>query len=88
MRQTGMRPRFLAGFLPVCVALAASALYEIIEMLVATSLGSSAESFLGSQGDTWDAQWDMTMCLIGSIIAVTLLGKVQNRALGIRGKKA
>ncbi|MFM1882196.1 MAG: putative rane protein, partial [Planctomycetota bacterium] len=26
--------------------------------------------WLGTQGDPWDAQWDMTMALIGAVLAM------------------
>ena len=28
--------------------------------------GSSADAFLGTQGDVWDTQWDMFMALVGA----------------------
>ncbi len=59
-------------FLPVAVAMFISALYEIIEWQSAVILGSSADAFLGSQGDIWDTQWDMAMALIGSSLTVIL----------------
>lgn len=37
--------------------------------------------WLGTQGDPWDAQWDMTMTLVGAILAQLALGAAQDRAL-------
>ncbi|HTS55639.1 MAG TPA: DUF2238 domain-containing protein, partial [Burkholderiales bacterium] len=41
------------------VALAISACYELLEWWVAVASGTAAESFLATQGDVWDTQWDM-----------------------------
>jgi len=49
------------------------ALYEIIEMLYAVSVGgSSGQSFLGSQGDIWDAQKDTLLDILGAITVVVI----------------
>ena len=48
--------------------------YEIIEFAYAVIFGGdSAQNFLGSQGDVWDAQWDMTMDLLGATTAILIL---------------
>jgi putative membrane protein len=60
------------GFLVVCVCLAFSATYELIEWLAAVLGGSAADAFLGTQGDAWDTQWDMFMALIGATSALLL----------------
>lgn len=64
--------RKLVGFLVVCICLAISAVYELIEWAAALSLGQGAEEFLGTQGDQWDTQSDMFMALIGALAALTL----------------
>jgi putative membrane protein len=47
--------------------------------------GAAADAFLGTQGYVWDTQSDMAMALLGAILAVVLLGKVQDRQLaGLR----
>ena len=43
--------------------------------------GSSADAFLGTQGDVWDTQWDMFTALLGAITAQTLLGSLHDRSL-------
>jgi putative membrane protein len=63
------------------VALAISALYELIEWLAAVLLRSGADAFLGTQGDPWDTQWDMFVALCGAIVAQLLLSRVQDRQL-------
>lgn len=64
-------------------SLALGALYEIIEWLSTkiTKSGKTATEFLGAQGDIWDAQWDMMLNFIGSILALLILSKVHNRLL-------
>lgn len=61
------------GWTPVlCVAcaLAFSAIFEMLEWGASVSLGHAADAFLGSQGDPWDAQWDMLCCLVGAIASM------------------
>lgn len=68
-------------FFCVCFVLAFSALYELIEWLVAAIYGGSAEAFLGTQGYVWDTQSDMLWALIGGISALLLLKNWHNRQL-------
>ena len=70
-------------FLSLSVALAIAALYEIIEWLVSviTHGGKASKDFLGTQGDIWDSQWDMSLTLAGSIIALVLLTSIHNKYL-------
>ena len=74
------RGKWLA-FLVVCICLALSASYELIEWLTAVLGGSAADAFLGTQGDVWDTQWDMFMALVGAISALLLLSRVHDRQL-------
>lgn len=57
-----------AGFwLPPVVILAASGLFEILESITAEAVAPGAGvSWLGGQGDEWDAQNDMLMALSGA----------------------
>jgi putative membrane protein len=68
-------------FLVTCVCLAVSASYELIEWLAALLGGSSADAFLGTQGDVWDTQWDMFMALVGALTSLLLLSRVHDRQL-------
>lgn len=61
--------------------LSVSALYELIEFGAAVALGQGADAFLGTQGDPWDTQWDMLMCLIGAALALTLLSRPHDRQI-------
>jgi len=71
----------MTGFLCICVALAISACYELIEWAAAVSLGQGADEFLGTQGDVWDTQSDMLMALIGASTAIALLARWHDRQL-------
>ncbi|MEZ6005036.1 MAG: DUF2238 domain-containing protein [Planctomycetota bacterium] len=77
-----VRGKWLA-FLCVSIALAFSALYELIEWQAAVWTGEAAESFLGTQGDEWDTQWDMALALMGAIASLLLLRKAHDRSLGL-----
>lgn len=51
------------------------ALYEVIEMYYAIyEGGNSGVSFLGSQGDVWDAQKDMFLDILGAICVFIVFG--------------
>ena len=67
--------------LVVAVCLAISACYEFIEWWTALLAGIAAESFLATQGDVWDTQWDMFLAMIGAVTALTLLSHAHDRAL-------
>ena len=81
LRRSPLRRGKWLGFLVVCVCLALSATYELIEWLAAVLGGSAADAFLGTQGDVWDTQWDMFMALIGAIFALLLLSRAHDRQL-------
>jgi putative membrane protein len=68
-------------FLVVCVCLAFSASYELIEWWAALIGGESARSFLGTQGDVWDTHWDMFLALLGAVSAQALLRGVHDRSM-------
>ena len=79
--------RRMAAFLSVCVALAVSAFYELVEWWAALALGEGADQFLGTQGDPWDTQWDMFCALLGASFGLTVLARLQDaqiRALNSR----
>lgn len=68
-------------FIVVCICLAISAFYELIEWWVALASGQAAEAFLGTQGYVWDTQSDMAYALIGAIAALVLLGRMHDRQI-------
>jgi len=66
-------PKHITTFLPVLVIISTSALYEIIEWLVATVFFvDEGISYLGTQGDVWDSQKDMSMAFTGVILSFCL----------------
>ena len=73
--------RRMTAFLCVCIAMAISASYELIEWAAALIMGQGADEFLGTQGDPWDTQSDMFMALIGSMSAIAMLSKWHDRQL-------
>lgn len=68
-------------FLVVCFSLAFSAFYELVEWWSALIAGSGDIAFLGTQGDVWDAQWDMLMALTGAVAALVMLRWLHSRQL-------
>jgi len=81
LRGAWVRGRRMCAFLCVCIAMAISASYELIEWGAALWLGQGADEFLGTQGDPWDTQSDMLMALIGSSAAMALLAGWHDRQL-------
>mgnify|MGYP000205084717 CR=1 FL=1 len=81
LRGDFVRGRRMAAFLCICVAMAISACYELIEWAAAVALGQGADEFLGTQGDVWDTQSDMFMALIGASTALLLLARWHDRQL-------
>jgi putative membrane protein len=71
--------------LVVAVCLAFSALYELLEWWSALLGGEAAESFLGTQGDVWDTQWDMFLALCGALAAQLSLAGLHDRQLARLG---
>ncbi len=77
--------RAMLHFLCVCIALAISAFYELVEWWAGLAMGQDAHEFLGTQGDTWDTQSDMFWALLGAIAALLLLARWQDRQLRAMG---
>jgi len=80
-RKTTLRPGKMLSYLVVSVCLAFSAFYELVEWWAAIALGQDAESFLGTQGDVWDSQWDMFMAMCGAVAALLVLSPWHDRQL-------
>ena len=78
----------MASFLAICVAMAFSACYELIEWWSALALGQGADEFLGTQGDPWDTQSDMFFALLGSSFGMLCLSGLHNRQLAALGCSA
>jgi putative membrane protein len=71
----------MLAFLAVCIAMAISAWYELIEWWSALLMGQGADEFLGTQGDQWDTQSDMCMAFIGALVAMLLLARWHDRQI-------
>ncbi len=76
-----VRGRHMLAFLVICIALAISAVYELIEWGAALLLGQGADEFLGTQGDPWDTQSDMFLALIGATVSLAFLSRLHDRQL-------
>ncbi|HSD99485.1 MAG TPA: DUF2238 domain-containing protein [Burkholderiales bacterium] len=81
IRTFRLAPGGLLFFLVVCIALALSACYEMIEWWTALALGQGADHFLGTQGDEWDTQWDMFLALVGAVVSQVLLSRLHDREI-------
>ncbi|MFZ2311995.1 MAG: DUF2238 domain-containing protein, partial [Methylobacter sp.] len=69
------------NFFIICICLAISALYELIEWLVAILSKKAAEAFLGTQGYLWDTQSDMAYALLGAVLALVMLSRTHDRQI-------
>jgi putative membrane protein len=81
LRTSPLGPRGWLPFLVVCVCLAISATYELVEWWTALLGGGGAQEFLGTQGDVWDTQWDMLLATCGAVAALATLSPVHDRQL-------
>ncbi|HLL64193.1 MAG TPA: DUF2238 domain-containing protein [Micromonosporaceae bacterium] len=82
LRRTALRPGRWIFALAVCVVMAISAWWELLEWWSALIGGEAADDFLGTQGDQWDTQSDMFMALIGAVLSQLLLARLHDRQLG------
>jgi putative membrane protein len=68
-------------FIIVCICLAISAFYEMLEWWVAVYSEEAAEAFLGTQGYVWDTQSDMAWATFGAVVALMLLKQTHDRQI-------
>lgn len=75
------RGRWLFG-LSVSLVFSFAAFWELLEwwvtLLVASDVG---QAFLGSQGDVWDAHWDMLLALLGAVASLVLATGLHDRSM-------
>lgn len=82
LRRCGMQRGGTVFWLVTGCCLGFSASYELLEMaVVLLCYPGSGPEWLGTQGDPWDAQWDMTMALSGALLAQLLLGRWHDRSM-------
>jgi putative membrane protein len=71
---------FWGYFLPLDVAMSTSTLFELVEwiavILVNTDVGTA---YLGTQGDIWDAQKDITCASLGALLAMCVTAAINAR---------
>jgi len=69
--------------LPVEIVLSLSGLFEIFESWAARlSAPELGNAYLGTQGDIWDAQKDMTVATLGAILIMVITAMVLARKAG------
>ena len=82
LRLTPLRRGGWLAYLVLAAALSFSAFFELIEWWAALVYGADADAFLATQGDPWDTQWDMFLCLCGAATSLLLLSRWHDRQLG------
>src|SRR4249919_3581683 len=83
LRCTPLRPGAWLAYLCVAAALSFSAFFELLEWWAALAFGADADAFLATQGDVWDTQWDMFLCLCGALVSLALWSRLHDRQLGL-----
>ena len=73
--------RGMLAFLVVCIVMAVSATYELVEWGAALALGQGADEFLGTQGDPFDTQSDMFCALLGVSVALIVFSRWHDRQI-------
>jgi putative membrane protein len=75
---------WLLYYLPIMTVLGLSGLWEIVESWVARTVHPELGiTYLGSQGDMWDAQKDMAAAMYGSLLCMVLLLLYRRPRLGL-----
>lgn len=63
------------ALLPLLFVMAHSTVYELVEWAAAVVFGGDlGAAYLGTQGDPWDAQRDMALATLGSLVTIAWLG--------------
>ncbi|RZA21785.1 MAG: DUF2238 domain-containing protein [Lysobacteraceae bacterium] len=83
LRCTPLRRGGWLVYLVLAACLSFSAFFELIEWWAALIYGGEADAFLATQGDVWDTQWDMFLCLCGAALSLLLLSRWHDRQLGL-----
>lgn len=82
LRLTPLRRGGWLNYLVLAACLSFSAFFELIEWWAALAFGADADAFLATQGDPWDTQWDMFLCLCGAATSLLLFSRWHDRQLG------
>ncbi len=83
LRCTPLRRGGWLVYLVLAACLSFSAFFELIEWWSALAFGADADAFLATQGDVWDTQWDMFLCLCGAAVSLLLWSRLHDRQLGV-----
>ncbi len=81
LRRGVVRKGAWLNFMVVCICLAISASYELLEWQAAVWSGTKADAFLSTQGDVWDTQKDMTLAFIGAMTALAMLSSWHDKEM-------
>lgn len=82
LRVEGMKRGKAMFFICICIPLALSAAWELLEWQFATRVyPAQAEDWLGLQGDVFDAQADMLMALVGAAVALVSLPRLHDKSI-------
>lgn len=82
LRTSPLRPGKWLFAITLSIAFSIGAFWELLEWWTALVVaGDVGVAFLGSQGDVWDAQWDMLLVGVGSALALALLSRAHDRSM-------
>ncbi|PKN65607.1 MAG: DUF2238 domain-containing protein [Deltaproteobacteria bacterium HGW-Deltaproteobacteria-15] len=82
LRQTPLQRGGWLNFIIVSIVLAIGAFWELLEWWVALIVAPEVgQAYLGSQGDVWDAQWDMLLAMIGGIVSLVFFGRMHDLSM-------
>jgi len=82
LRKTPLRRGGWLYFIVISIDLAVASFWELLEWWVTLIVGSDVgTAFLGSQGDIWDAQWDMFLALVGAMVVLPVLSRLHDRSI-------
>jgi putative membrane protein len=82
LRKTPLQRGGWLYFIIISIVLAVAAFWELLEWWVALVVASDVgTAFLCSQGDIWDAQWDMFLALLGAMVVLPILSRRHDRSM-------
>ncbi len=83
-----VRVRGFWGYaLPVDLIMSTSMLFELIEWSTAVLFAGGEPTYVGTQGDVWDAQKDMALASLGALLAMCIAAFVNSRASARRTRR-
>jgi len=82
LRKTPLQRGGWLVFIILSIVLAIAAFWELLEWWVTLVVaGDVGAAFLGTQGDIWDAQWDMFLALVAAAISLFVLSRAHDRSM-------